>query len=188
MIRMIRMIRTIRELRVLWSLKSGLGCSALALGGLCMATGAVAAGEAWTATVTYVVDGDTLRVRPLAGGKPLALRIEGIDAPEICQDGGVPSRDALRQFALGQRIVVHGHREDTYGRLLAKVDIDGTDVGGWMVDRGWAWSYRFRRDPGPYLAQERQARAAGLGLFARRTGGSAQTPRDFRKQHGSCRF
>ena len=143
-------------------------------------------GHTWTGLVTYVVDGDTVRVRPLQGGKPVSVRVNGIDAPEICQDGGSTARDALKRRALGQRVVVHGVGRDDYGRLLAQIVMDDDDLGGWMVEAGHAWSYRYRGQPGPYAAQQHRAQAAGRGLFA--SGGVvAVYPAVFRKEHGSCR-
>lgn len=153
--------------------------------GLPLAWAAPRANDDWRATVTYVVDGDTLRVRVQPGAKPVSLRILGIDAPEICQPGGDVSRDALRQLALRQVVTVHGRQRDHYGRLLARVDLGETDLGAWMVERGWAWSYRYRRDLGPYIALERQARAARRGLF-RADADAAREPRDFRQSHGTC--
>src|SRR5688572_5547815 len=72
----------------------------------------------WMGVVTYVVDGDTVWVRPADGGKPVSVRMDGIDAPEICQPGGGVSRDALKRRTLGQRIAVFGRHHDDYGRLL----------------------------------------------------------------------
>lgn len=142
--------------------------------------------DTWTTTATFVVDGDTLRVRPPGGGKPVSLRIEGIDAPEICQPGGAASREALARLVSGRPLVVQGQRTDNYGRLLATMEVDGVDVGRSMVRSGWAWSYRLRRDTGPYLRQEQQARAAGLGIFAAGRDVALIEPRQFRKEHGSC--
>lgn len=137
----------------------------------------------WRGVVTYTVDGDTLWVRPASGGKPRKIRLDGVDAPEICQRGGAASREALKQRLLGQTVTVSIRRYDDYGRALARIDLRGQDVGGQMVANGHAWSYRFRRNPGPYAAQQAQAQAAGRGLFAH---GGAENPRAFRKRHGSC--
>ncbi|MBW8723218.1 MAG: thermonuclease family protein [Polaromonas sp.] len=141
---------------------------------------------AWSGVVTYVVDGDTVRVRPPGGGKPVSVRIDGIDAPEICQAFGPDSRDALMRRVLGKRVKVHGKRHDDYGRLLARIELNGDDTGQWMVARGMAWSYRFRSSPGPYAAQQRRAKAAGLGMFSPANGVPPVYPAQFRKQHGSC--
>lgn len=136
--------------------------------------------------VTYVVDGDTVHVRPPGGGKPVSIRIDGIDAPEICQAFGPASRDALMRRVLGKRVKVYGKRHDDYGRLLARIELNGDDTGQWMVARGLAWSYRFHSSQGPYAAQQRRARAAGLGLFSPAQGTPPVYPAQFRRQHGSC--
>jgi micrococcal nuclease len=57
------------------------------------------------------------------------------------------------------------------------------DVGEWLVREGHAWSYRYRRDTGPYAKQQAAARAARKGLFAT---ARPEEPRDFRKRHGAC--
>ena len=142
---------------------------------------------AWSGVVSYVVDGDTVRVRPPGGGKPVSVRINGIDAPEICQAGGTASRDALMRKLLGQRVAVHGRHHDDYGRLLAKITLKGEDTGGWMVAQGLAWSYRNRGSAGPYAVQQRRAKAAGLGIFSPSHAAPPVYPAQFRKRHGSCR-
>lgn len=136
----------------------------------------------WMGTVTHVTDGDTLWVRPARGGAPRKIRIDGIDAPEICQAYGVAARAALTAQVQGQSVQVTGRRTDDYGRLLARLTVQGEDIGVWMVLQGHAWSYRSQRDAGPYAQQESWARAQGLGLWQTR----AMAPRTFRKRHGSC--
>lgn len=134
--------------------------------------------------VTHVTDGDSLWVRPAAGGPPREIRLQGIDAPEICQIFGVSSRDALAAHVLHRRVAVNSRARDSYQRALGHISVNGQDLGAWMVGRGYAWSYRFRRNAGPYAAQEAQARNARLGLWAH---GPAMEPREFRKRHGSCK-
>lgn len=148
---------------------------------LCM--GEVQAKESFMGEVSRVADGDTLWVRPASGGRPLKLRLEGIDAPEICQSGGEASRTMLSQLVLNQRVQVTVNRRDDYGRGLARLHVGGEDVAARMVSSGQAWSYRWRRSLGPYAAQEQQARQERQGLFAV---ANAELPRDFRKRHGSC--
>lgn len=143
----------------------------------------VHAKEAFAGKISYVSDGDTLWVQPDAGGPPRKLRIDGIDAPEICQPGGAASRAALAQRALHQRVEVMVRRHDDYGRGLARIQLDGDDLGGQMVRTGQAWSYRWRSSPGPYVDEETNARRSGLGLFAV---DQPELPRDFRKRHGPC--
>ena len=134
--------------------------------------------------VTHVWDGDSLWVRPASGGTPRQVRVQGIDAPEVCQAFGLPARDALAAHVLHRHVAVNSRARDSYRRTLGRVSMDGQDLGAWMVGRGYAWSYRFGRDRGPYAALEEQARNARLGLWAH---GTPVEPREFRKRHGSCK-
>ncbi|MDO8448906.1 MAG: thermonuclease family protein [Rhodoferax sp.] len=134
--------------------------------------------------VSFVSDGDTLWVQPEAGGPPRKLRIDGIDAPEICQTGGVASREVLAQHALHKRVSVSVRRYDSYGRGLARIQLEDDDLGARMVRAGQAWSYRWRRNPGPYAAEEAVARQSRRGLFA--TNDPPELPRSFRQRHGPC--
>jgi endonuclease YncB( thermonuclease family) len=147
---------------------------------------AIGAHSAWAGgmKVSHVTDGDTVWVRPAGGGRPVKLRLAGIDAPEICQAGGRAARAALAGRVAGRTVVVATQGRDDYGRAVATVQLDGQDVAGWMVAQGHAWSYHHGREGGPYLGLQAQARSARRGLFAH-----PQTlpPRLFRKQHGPCR-
>jgi endonuclease YncB( thermonuclease family) len=133
--------------------------------------------------VSHVTDGDTVWVRPREGGAPQQVRIEGIDAPEICQAFGPEARAALASHVLHRRVTVLTRGEDDYRRTVARLRLGRADVGAWMVSHGYAWSYRFRGDPGPYTREETRARRAGAGLWGTP---DPQPPRDFRVRHGSC--
>ena len=139
--------------------------------------------EAYEARVTRVSDGDTLWVRPLAGGTYRKLRIEGIDAPESCQEGGAAAREALAGRLLDQPVTVRERRRDDYGRALVRLTHRGEDIGAWLVGQGWAWSYRWRHNDGPFAAEEQRARAAQRGIFR---DPAPEEPRDFRRRHGPC--
>jgi endonuclease YncB( thermonuclease family) len=147
--------------------------------------GWVAAAQAYTGMVSRVADGDTLWVQPDGKrGKPVKVRLLGIDAPELCQSGGRQARAALASRVLHRSVRVETRAVDDYRRTLADVRVNGEDVSAWMVSQGHAWSNRYRYSPGPYAEQEQQARAAGRGIFAQR---DAQEPRAFRKVHGPCK-
>lgn len=136
---------------------------------------------AWPGKVTHVTDGDSLWVRPAQGGEPVRVRIDGIDAPEICQAGGQAARKALAARLMGRTVQVQVRRQDDYDRALATVALDGEDLGAWMVGQGHAWAYRQRS--GAYLALQVQAQTAERGLFA---DPNALQPRIFRKKNGPC--
>jgi hypothetical protein len=52
-----------------------------------------------------------------------------------------------------------------------------------MVQEGHAWSNRYKYDRGPYVADERMAKALSRGF--NRDGGAVM-PKDFRREHGPC--
>jgi micrococcal nuclease len=156
---------------------------ALAVLALLLAAGSAMA-RAYEAIVTHVIDGDSLRVRPLDGGPPQELRLQGIDAPEGCQPHGPVARAALRRRVLGETVSIEPRARDEYQRIVARVRYRGEDVGGWLVERGHAWSQRYRAHRGPYAGEEAGARAARRGLWA---AGDAAEPRQFRRAHGPCR-
>ena len=139
--------------------------------------------EVYSARVSRVFDGDTVWVKPLAGGKYRKLRLEGIDAPEICQSGGEASRDVLARRVLNQVVEVRVRAQDDYGRGVARLKHEGDDVAAWLVINGQAWSYRWRRSPGPFADEEALARKSRRGVFK---DVAAESPRDFRKRHGPC--
>lgn len=143
----------------------------------------VSAAQAFTGRVSQVPDGDTLWVLPDAGGPPRKLRIDGIDAPETCQPGGTAAREALAGMAVHRRVEVTVKRYDDFGRGLARIRLDGQDLGARLVREGHAWSYRYRRNPGPYVAQEQAARSQRRGLFSQ---DAPEAPRQFRQRHGPC--
>ena len=148
----------------------------------CAAAGARAQGAA--GVVRHVIDGDTLVLQPGSGaGEPIRLRLLGIDAPEICQSGGIEARDAMAQRVAGRSVQAIGRIEDDYHRRLVTITLDGEDINAWMVRQGHAWNARYRGKPGPYAREEREARDARRGVFA---APDPLPPRQFRRIHGSC--
>ncbi|APW47280.1 thermonuclease family protein [Rhodoferax antarcticus] len=143
----------------------------------------VIADDAYWARATRVSDGDTMWVQPVSGAAPKKLRLQGLDAPELCQTGGPASREALRALVAQRVLKVRVKYTDDYGRGLAHIEADGQDIAAVMVRSGHAWSYRWRRSLGPYAAQEAQARKAKAGLFAQP---APEPPGDFRRRTGSC--
>lgn len=144
------------------------------------------ASNTWLGTVIYVVDGDTLHILPTGlndKSKARKIRMEGIDAPEICQQYGRQSTAALKKFIHSKQVTVISKRFDDYGREIAKITLENQDVGSWMVRNGHAWSYHNQRSFGSYRVEEEAATRSRLGLFA---DSAATEPRFFRREHGSC--
>ena len=163
---------------VRWAVVSATAC----LLGLSM-TASAGAAKAFSGRITQVSDGDTVWVLPDRGGPPRKLRLDGMDAPELCQPEGPAAREVLAAWALRRHVEVTVRRYDDYGRGLARIRLDGQDLGARMVREGHAWSYRYRRDPGPYLTEENEARARQRGLFRQ---AAPEVPRAFRQRHGPC--
>lgn len=98
--------------------------------------------------VVRVIDGDSLEVS--ADGEEIEVRLVGINAPErftLAGDEtcvGVEARTALDEVvSTAGELRLHGSETDRYGRLLARIDADGTSVDQIMVEAGWAvalWS------------------------------------------------
>ncbi len=137
--------------------------AALALG----AAAALAAGSAradFTGRVVGVADGDTLTV--LDGTRQVRVRLWGIDAPERGQPWSRSSREALAARAMHRNAVVATRGADGYGRTLARVSVDGVDVGAAQVRAGKAWVYRRYTHDAALVAIEDDARAARRGLWS----------------------
>src|SRR4051794_26026760 len=89
------------------------------------------------ATVTHVVDGDTVDVE-MADGSDEAVRYIGIDTPETVKPGtpvqcGGPRAHDVNERLVGGRTVIlrfDAERRDVYGRLLAYVYLPGARPGG----------------------------------------------------------
>src|SRR5689334_8193814 len=96
-----------------------------------------------------VIDGDTLR----QGGE--RYRVENIDAPERGRRAQCPEERALAEASrayLGawvldaRRIEAQPTgRRDRYGRVVARIRIDGVDLGERLIARGLAQPWRGRK-------------------------------------------
>lgn len=142
------------------------------------------AARLWEGRVTHVSDGDTLWVQPLSGAAAQKLRLEGLDAPELCQRWGEEARAALQGLLRGQVVQVQSLNRDTYGRRLARIQWQGHDVGHWLVLQGHAWSSTFQGRTGRYHEAQQQAQAQRRGVFSQ--AGTPLTPRQFRQRYGAC--
>ena len=130
------------------------------------------------------MDGDTVLLVRSGQSEPVKLRIDGVDAPESCQPGGMASRDELIRLVLRKQVQVTDLGQDSYGRQLGRLSVDGVDVGAELVRSGMAWAYRFRTGRGPYAALQREAQKGKKGVFS--APDAAMSPPVFRRFHGAC--
>jgi len=99
------------------------------------------AGQSITGTVMQVKDGDTVVVKPDAGGQFFTCRLYGIDTPEKNQPYGEEATRELKRLTLGQSISIETTGAKTYGREVCIIKKNGTDINLEMVKRGYAWAY-----------------------------------------------
>jgi micrococcal nuclease len=97
---------------------------------LLLAFGAPADARILNAVVTHVSDGDSVWIRPAGGSAALQLRLQDIDAPEICQEFGLQARDALAARVLRRQVRVVIRARDVYQRAVGRVSLHGQDMGG----------------------------------------------------------
>lgn len=111
-----------------------------------------------------VTDGDTLTV--LKGRVPVKIRLDGIDAPERRQPFGRAAKSALARLVYDKQAQVRGTDLDRYGRLLARVQVDGNDASLYLVRLGLAWHFKKYSDDAELATAERSARMRRLGLWS----------------------
>jgi micrococcal nuclease len=159
---------------------------------------AVTTTEGWPAgteraTVTRVIDGDTIDVR--LNNQVVRIRLIGIDTPETVdprtavQCFGKEASNYATELLSGQTVGLEADSsqgdKDTYGRLLRYIWLtDGRLFNLQTIAAGYAHEYTYRL-PYKYQAQfkdaERHAREAAIGLWSPDTCGgntqaSAQVP------------
>lgn len=127
-----------------------------------------------------VIDGDTLEVH---GQR---IRLWGVDAPESRQScenetgatyacGRISAR-RLDQHLMDQTVSCFELDHDRYGRMVARCEINGEDVGAWLVKQGLA--VRYARYAGTaYMIEEIAARRDRIGVWS----GRFTNPEDWRR-------
>lgn len=118
---------------------------------------------AFTAKVTRVLDGDTIEVFRNGTAR---IRIEGVDCPESGQAFGQVARNFTRQLLFDRTVNVRPVTTDRYGRIVARVLVDGRDVSLELVTAGLAWHYTTYSSDAVLASAEREARSAHRGLWA----------------------
>ena len=130
--------------------------------------------------VLRVVDGDGVRLDCGPGRENLNVRLYCIDAPETSQ---APWGDRSTQHLLsmlGPTVALERMDTDRYGRTIGRLISDGRDLNLQMVADGQAAVYRQFCSERKYYAAERQAREAGVGIWA--VPGLHQAPWEYRRR------
>jgi micrococcal nuclease len=129
--------------------------------------------------VVAVVDGDTLLV--VVDGEEESVRLIGINAPErgecLFEEASVALSEAVTGGFVG--LTMDETDRDEFGRLLRYVSVMGEDVGKRLVREGLAVARRYAPDisrADDYAATEKEAMAAGRGLWAEDPCGAGDVP------------
>jgi micrococcal nuclease len=87
---------------------------------LAVPASAISFNSEFSATITEVLDGDTVVVNISCLPIRMKLRLTGIDAPELKQEFGVEAKEKLASLVLNKQVVVVTEKQafDGYGRLL----------------------------------------------------------------------
>ncbi len=152
------------------------GVATLVLATMVGACGSGANGaERFDATVTRVVDGDTIVVR-FPDGKTDRVRILGVDTPETHKPGTPvqcygPDAERFTRARLSNRVVsleLDKVSRDRYQRLLAYVYVDGKLFEDELISKGLARVMIIapnRRHAKRMIAAEVEAKSNDVGLW-----------------------
>ena len=117
--------------------------------------------------VIGIVDGDTIDL--LYNNKPLRIRLEHIDCPEIRkkQPYGAAAKKFTSDKCFGQMVSIkHRNQIDRNKRLIGEViNADGLNVNKALVKAGLAWHFLKYSSSQEYAALEKSARAMKVGLW-----------------------
>ena len=97
--------------------------------------------EDFDAKVVNVHDGDTVRLEVGFRDFTFPLRTSNLMAAELNEEGGIRSRNHLKNLIEGKTIEVivdKTNRVGKYGRLLGRVRERGFDIGQQMIEEGFA--------------------------------------------------
>ncbi|TXJ31141.1 thermonuclease family protein [Brachyspira aalborgi] len=103
-------------------------------------------------TIIKVRDGDTFIIDipniPDVFGKNIAVRIRGIDTPELNDSReeirkiSIQAKEELERLLLNAKeITLYNLGRDKYFRLLASVKVDNVDVSEYLIKKGLAKKY-----------------------------------------------
>lgn len=149
-------------------MKNYLCCAVLSILVLCPLMSRADGGAQLVGRAT-VIDGDTIEIR---GQR---VRIWGVDAPESSQvctlpDGrrwrcGAQSANELASFIGVRNVACVPQGRRSYDRIVARCSVGAIDIGGWLVENGWAMDYS-RFSGGSHARQQAAAAGASRGIHA----------------------
>jgi micrococcal nuclease len=119
---------------------NALGLALIVLLGLLLLGHSSGQEVAVTGVVVGVHDGDSLTVL-LPSNTQIKIRVAFLDAPELGQPFGYRAKQAMSDLVFGKSVLFYPHAIDRYGRTVAQVVVEGTDVGLELLGQGLCWIY-----------------------------------------------
>lgn len=136
-------------------------------------------------SVKSVHDGDTLTVHNKSQNIDVKIRLWGIDAPELDQEGGKESLSYLKTALENYKISkIEEMGKDRYGRTLAKIYIETSssaidELNLSIINYGWAWWYeKYVQNAKEYKIANELARQNKRGVYG---DANAMPPWEWRK-------
>ncbi|MEN9866558.1 MAG: hypothetical protein RL748_2148 [Pseudomonadota bacterium] len=90
--------------------------------------------------VVAVADGDTITLQD-GEKREYKLRLAYIDAPEKAMPYGAEAKRHLAQLVEDKTVAARIDDVDAYGRGVARIELDGTDINYALLASGHAWHY-----------------------------------------------
>lgn len=118
------------------------------------------------ARVTRVSDGDTFDVIPADESRAIRVRLFGVDTPERGEPFFSRARNRTRVLVFDKQVRLTGVSIDSYGRLVARVNVGETDVALVLLSEGLACHFRRYSDDRLQARAEASARTNRLGFWS----------------------
>ena len=144
--------------------------------------------------VIHVADGDTITILT-PQKEQIKIRLAAIDCPESGQSYGKKAKKFTSSMVYGKHVKVKPITKDRYGRTVAMVLVNSSNLSKQIIANGYGWvfrkycKWRFCDD---WLRLEETARDRGIGLWrdrnaippwewrkAKRNGGSSRATNNF---------
>lgn len=131
---------------------------------LLLFTCTISIAQTYTGKVTAVKDGDTIEM--LVNGKPIRIRLFGIDAPEKGQPFGEKARQCAANLCFGKVVKAVQKSKDQYRRVVAEVFLpDNSSLNYLLLRAGFAWHYKNFSKSEVWATAEATAKKKKIGLW-----------------------
>lgn len=122
----------------------------------------------WPATVSKVINGDTLQV--IIEGKQVVVALSDIDAPELEQPFGPEAKQLVEDLALHQKIkiIISPRQTSNSDKIIAEIFVPQKQdsLNRTLVREGLAWAVNDQKTRNPFELASEFARKRHLGIWS----------------------